>query len=303
MITEVLYSVHPLLPDILLIGLGLGLFTGAMLFSILPGDLKKFIINFCLNIPKKDKIVHVLDIITGKDLVGELYGEAVEIKDNKIKKVLVLSSRGLRYRWGRPFLVTFALQGVCEKPEFFAEMQKLVMAVGKEAVVDFMRAVKLVKKLRKKKIKTKEDQKMLEECERFIENFKEKVGGIVQEHKIKVDAEEFLKWCEEGEFPCTVRVYMPIDYDVITSAAWGVNGFAIAQTVDALAEVKKRKMRLDAKELGYILIVGAIAIGLVYIFLNSGNNIDYTQLAQAISSAMATSNATTPTAQPPVIGP
>ena len=304
MIAEILYSIHPLIPDVLLVGLGLGLFTGAVVFTTLPGDLKKYIVNYCLTLPKRHKKVLVLDLISGRDLEGDLYGETVEIKDNNMKKVLVLSSKGLKYKWGRPFLVTFALQGVCEKPEFFAEMQKLVKAVGKEAVVDFMRAVNLVKNLKKKKFKTKKDLQMLEECEEFIENFKKKIGGIVQEQQIKIDANEFLEWCEKGEFPCTMRVYMPIDYDVITSAAWGVNGFAIAQITDALAEVKKRKMKLDAKELGYLLIVGAIAVGLVYIFLNSGS-IDYEQLAQAISTAMsnATTSPTQPPAQPPVIGP
>ena len=226
MITEILYSIYPILPDIILIGLGLGLFVVFIMASMLPGDLKKYIVNYIMNKSKKNK-VHVLDIISGQDLEVELQGETIEIKNNKTKKTLVLSSKGLKYRWGRPFLVTFALQGVCEKPEFFAEMQKFINAVGKDTVVDFMRAVNLVKKLKKKKMRTKEDNQRLKECEEFINNVRAQIGGIIQEQNIKVDMEEFLKWCEEGEIPLNTTVLLPIDYDTITSAAWGVNGFAI----------------------------------------------------------------------------
>ena len=77
MIVELLYSISPYVPDALLVIMGLGLFVGVVFFSMLPGDLKKFIINYCLNKSKRDKKVMVFDLNKGTISEGNIQGETV----------------------------------------------------------------------------------------------------------------------------------------------------------------------------------------------------------------------------------
>ena len=308
MIVELLYSISPYVPDALLVIMGLGLFVGVVFFSMLPGDLKKFIINYCLNKSKRDKKVMVFDLNKGTISEGNIQGETVEIKTNKMKKILNNISRGIRYMWGRPVIITFSEQGVCEKPEFFREMQKFMDAGGRDLVVDYMNTMALIKRKKKKIIKTQKDKEELKEYEQFMKSIREKLWGVKKEHNIKVDMNEFISWCEKGELPLKMDVIIPIDYDIISSAAWGVNGFAIAQGVDALADVKKRLMKMEPKEIIVILMGACVGLGVLYILVSGqGGNIDYTQLAQVISNAShstaTTAASTAHTQNPSIVGP